>query len=61
MAQDKNTQRSDNAKQDNSQRGRSGRIPGGAPRTSETAGANKGGQTERVTDKPKREKQSGGR
>lgn len=61
MAKDKSTQRSDNVKQDNAQRERSGRTPGGAPRTSETAGTNSGGQTERVTYKPKREKQSGGR
>ena len=61
MANNKSTQRSDKGKQDNTLRERSGRTPGGAPRTSETAGTNSGGQTERVTDKPKREKQSGGR
>ena len=61
MAQDRNTRRNDKEKNSNQQKANSGRQQGGAPQTSETGGANCGGQTKRVTDKPVREKQSGGR
>ena len=40
---------------------RGGKQTEGAPRTTETGARNSGGQTARVTDKPRREKQSGGR
>lgn len=41
--------------------GRSGRRAGEAPRTTETGGQNSGGQTDRVSDKSKKNKHSGGR
>lgn len=43
------------------QEGRSGRREGEAPRTTETGGQNSGGQTDRVSDKSKKNKHGGGR
>lgn len=56
MAEDKNKQKSREDQLGKQQIGKSGRVPGQAPRTTETGAANSGGQTERVADKSKKNK-----